>query len=128
MRRERGSAPVEFVLVGGFLLVPLFLGIVQLGLVLHMRNVVAASAAEAARTAANADRLPRDGEVRAREFVGDALSSDVAEALSYDGRQTRDASGVVVVEVRVRGPLPLTFLPFGSVSVDVVGHAVKEGQ
>ena len=60
---DRGSAVVEFVLVGT-LLVALFLGVLQLGLYLHMRNVVVASLAEGAREAANADRDCADGTAR----------------------------------------------------------------
>jgi hypothetical protein len=33
---------------------------------------------------------------------------------------------VDVVEVRVAGPLPMFFLPLGSVDVDATGHAVRE--
>ena len=40
---DQGSAVVDFVLVM-MILVPLFLGIIQLGLVLHVRNTLVAAA------------------------------------------------------------------------------------
>ena len=127
-RGDRGAAVAEFVLVVGFLLLPLFLGIVQLGLFLHMRNVVTSSAAEAAREAANADRGPIDGEQRARTLIADSLSPEIAADLTVEAAETFDPAGVRLSAVRVRGPLPLFFLPIGSLSVDVSAHAIEEGQ
>lgn len=52
---DDGSSVVEFTLVS-VLLVGLFLGILQVALVLHTRNVLVSAAQEGARYAANADR------------------------------------------------------------------------
>ena len=104
--RDRGTAPVEFVLVSVLLLV-LVLGIVQLGIALHVRNTLVASAAEGARYAANADRDLADGEQRTREVIGEALDDRFAQDVtaSYDevggaevgdGRGARDVAGVRV--------------------------------
>ena len=60
-RPEAGSAIVEFVLVSTLLLF-LFLGIIQLGLVLYVRNTLVANAAEGARHGANLGVDPADGE------------------------------------------------------------------
>ena len=57
---DAGAAVVEFVLVGGLLLL-LVLGVVQLALVLHTRNVLSADAAEGARHGANLGRAPATG-------------------------------------------------------------------
>ena len=55
---ERGSAVVDFVLVM-VVLVPLVLGIAQVGLVLHVRNTLTAAASDGARSAArSAPRRP----------------------------------------------------------------------
>lgn len=54
--RDEGSAVVDVVLVS-VLVVVLFLVVAQVGLALHVRNVLVA-AAEGARYAANADRRP----------------------------------------------------------------------
>ncbi|HEU0131992.1 MAG TPA: TadE/TadG family type IV pilus assembly protein [Mycobacteriales bacterium] len=131
MRRDEGAAVVEFVLVG-VLVVTLFMGILQVGLYLHMRNVVVASLAEGAREAANADRTCDDGVDRARELVARSIGTRVADGLTFDvppdGCEVTADGGVVLVQVRAHGPLPLLFPPVGSVSMNATAHAIKEGQ
>ncbi|HVE62497.1 MAG TPA: TadE/TadG family type IV pilus assembly protein [Mycobacteriales bacterium] len=129
-RDDVGSAPVEFVLVGS-LVIFLFLGILQLGLLLHMRNVVVSSASEAARTAANADRTCADARDRFRRLVHDSLSTRVSDGIRTPiacGPDGDPASGAALVRIDVDVDLPLVFLPFGSVSVSATGRAIKEGQ
>jgi Flp pilus assembly protein TadG len=58
--RERGAAVVDFVLVL-VVLVPVFLGILQVALVLFVRNTLTAAASEGARYAATLDRSPEEG-------------------------------------------------------------------
>lgn len=124
--RDRGSSTVEFSLVS-VLLVGLFLGVLQLGFVLHTRNVLVASAQEGARYGANADRTPAEARARTRQVVATALSETVAGRMRYEAREVvRD--GVVTVEVTVRGPLPLVFLPAGPMSLTVRGHALEESR
>ena len=112
------------------LLLALFLSIAQVGLYLHMRNVVVASLAEGAREAANADRDCADGLARARDLVAGAVGSRVADGLTFDvppdGCETTTEGGAVLVRLRVRGPLPLLFPPAGSVSVNATAHAFEE--
>ena len=62
---DRGSAVVDFVLVM-VVLVPLVLGIAQVGLVLHVRNTLTAAASDGARSAATLGSTPADGVARAR--------------------------------------------------------------
>ncbi|HEV2890566.1 MAG TPA: TadE/TadG family type IV pilus assembly protein [Frankiaceae bacterium] len=128
---DDGAAVVEFVLVG-VLLLTLFMGIAQVGLYLHMRNVIVASLAEGAREAANADRDCADGVARARDLVRDAIGDKVADGLTFDvppdGCETTTDGGAVLVRVRAHGPLPLLFPPIGSVGMDATAHAFKEGQ
>lgn len=126
-RADAGAAPVEFVLVS-LMLTMLFLGVLQLGVDLHVRNVCAAAAAEGARHAANADVAdPAAGAERARDLITQAVGS------RYAGHVTAtDAvvGGVPVVAVDVRAPLPLLALwvPRRLLSVRVTGHAVREGR
>ena len=132
MRRdEDGAAVVEFVLVG-IVLIMLFMSIMQVGLYLHMRNVVVASLAEGAREAANANRSCDYGVDRARELVRGAIGDTVADGLTFDvppgGCEATSDGGVVLVRVRAHGPLPLVFPPVGSVSMNATAHAIKEGQ
>ena len=124
--RDRGSSTVEFTLVS-VLLVGLFLAVLQLGFVHHTRNVLVASAQEGARYGANADRGAADARARTRDVVAAALSPTVAGRMSYDAEQVL-RGGVAMIEVTVRGPLPLVFLPAGPLSLTVQGHALEEAR
>ena len=123
---DAGNSTVEFTLVS-VLVVGLFLAVLQLGFVLHTRNVLVASAQEGARFGANADRGLNDAEQRTREVVRTALSASVAGRMSYDAEQVV-RGGVLTVEVTVTGPLPLVFLPAGPMSLTVRGHALEEAR
>jgi hypothetical protein len=75
-RGERGSAVVDFVLVL-VVLVPLFLGIVQVALVLHVRNTLTAAASEGARYGATVNRPPDPPPWWVRVFVTTLRSTDM---------------------------------------------------
>jgi Flp pilus assembly protein TadG len=119
---DRGSAIVEFTLVG-VLLTVLFLALLQLGLALHVRNTLVASAAEGARYAANADRTPADGEQVARRLIRDALADSFADGVT-SGFET--VGGVPTVYVEVDATLPLVGLLGPSRGIRVRGHALEE--
>ena len=125
MLNDRGAAVVEFTLVG-ILLVALFLGVLQVGLYLHLRNVVVASVAEGAREAANADRSCADGAARAYDLIARAAGTRVADGLDFTCDEVL-AGGVPAVRLRARGALPLLFPPVGSVAVDASARAFEEG-
>jgi len=121
-----GAAVVDFVFVT-VLVVALFLLGLQVGLVLHVRNVLVSSAAEGARYAANADRTPGDGVARAKQAVAQALSPSLADRMTYTPSVTT-LNGAQVVEITVTGPLPVVFLPAGPLHLTVHGHALEEGR
>jgi Flp pilus assembly protein TadG len=123
-RGQRGSAVVDFVLVLVVLL-PLALTVMQLTLVLYVRNTVAAAASEAARYAATLGHTPADGPQRLREQLSGALSSRYADGVSA-GRTTLD--GAPAVEVTVQVKVPALGLGGPGVSFTVAGHAVVEHQ
>lgn len=117
---------VDAVLVMVPLLV-LFLGIVQVGLLLHTRTLLVAAAQEGARYAANADVSLAAGEQRTRDVLAEGLSEAVARRTSVAARPlSRD--GLQVVEVTVRGRLPLRLLPGAPVELTVRGHALEESR
>jgi hypothetical protein len=121
-RRDPGSAVVDFVLVGA-LLTLVFVAVVQLTVVLHVRATLVDCAGEGARFGALADRDPQAGASRARELIAADLSPAYAEDVSADV-ETFDGAGTVVV--RVRAPIPgLGLLGVGRV-LTVSGHAVAE--
>jgi Flp pilus assembly protein TadG len=121
-RSERGSAVVDFVLVL-LVVVPLFLGIAQLALVLHVRNTLASAASEGARYAATYDRGPADGAARTRATVADVLSPRFAASVSA-AETTVDGYPGVVVQVDAQVPALGLWGPAVDLSVD--GHAVEE--
>ena len=101
---ERGAAVVDFVLIS-MVLVPLVLGLVQVGLVMHVRNTLAAAATEGARYGANIDRTPADGAARTREQVRGAIADRFASGVTAG---TESVNGVPTVVVRVRAEVPPT--------------------
>lgn len=121
-RGERGAAVVDFVLVL-VVLVPLFLGILQVGLVLHVRNTLTAAASEGARYAATVDRSPSAGVERTRSQIRGALAARFADHVSAHEVLV---DGVPGVEVRVAADVPALGLWGPSVHLDVSGHAVEE--
>lgn len=125
-RGDRGAAVVEFTLVS-ILLVSLFLVVMQVGLVLHTRNVLVAAAQEGARFAANADRTPQDGVGRTAEAITGALGADVAGRMAITPLAAPLTGGLPVVGIRVSGPLPFVFAPVGPLRLTVEGHALEEG-
>ncbi len=105
------------------ILVPLVLGIIQLGLVLHVRHTLAAAATEGARYAATADRGPEAGEARTRQQITGALASKFAE--SIHSRMTM-IGGVAATEVRVTADVPPLGLWGPPVHLSVGGHGIEE--
>lgn len=121
-RAEDGAAVVDFVLVS-LVLVPLVLGLVQVALVLHVRNTLTAAATEGARYAATVDRLPADGVVRTRQQIGDAIADRFAGEV--EGADIV-VDGLPTVEIRVHARVPALGLWGPGVEIEVAGHAVRE--
>lgn len=119
---ERGAAVVDFVLAL-VVVVPLVLGIVQVGLVLHVRNTMTAAASEGARYAATADRGPAEGAVRTRELVRNAIAARFAS--DVEARQV-SVAGSSGVRVDVVADVPPLGLWGPALRVEVTGHAVEE--
>jgi hypothetical protein len=118
---------VDFVLVS-VLVVTLFLLLLQVGLVLHVRNVLVASAAEGARYGATADRSAEEGAARARQAVAGALGGRVARTIRCAPVDGEELDGQPVVDVTCTGPVPVVFLPTGALSLTVHGHALEESR
>jgi Flp pilus assembly protein TadG len=118
-RRERGSAVVDFVLVGALLTV-FFLAIIQLTLVLHIRNTLIDAAASGARYGTLADRNSEDARARTAQLIGVALNPDFAGDVTTSESTYQ---GIRTLKVTVRAPLPVIGL-FGPRSLlEVTGHA-----
>jgi hypothetical protein len=121
-RRERGAAVVDFVLVL-VVLIPLVLGIIQVGLVLLVRNTLASAASEGARLAATADRGPSDGVALTREQIDGAISGRFAQDVTV--RRVM-IDGAPHIEISVRAEVPALGLFGPAIELEVSGSAVEE--
>jgi len=124
LRSARGSAAVDFLLVGT-LVTAMFLGLLQLGFDLHVRNVLAAAAADGARFGANADATPQDGADLANSLIRHALGPRYAQAVVVSG-QAIDGAQLVTIRVTTQLPLLAGFLP--ALQISVVGRALAESR
>lgn len=121
-RTDEGSAVVDFVLVL-VVLVPLFLGIMQVALVLHVRNTLTSAASEGARFAATVDQPLAAGVDRTRAQIAGAVAGRFAEDIT--ATQTV-RGGVPVVRVVVVAEVPPLGVWGPGVRLAVAGHAVEE--
>lgn len=117
--RQRGSAVVDFVLIGG-LLTMFFLAIIQLALILHVRNTLIDAASSGARYGTLADRNSEDARDRTAGLITTALNAEFSRDVSvgetvYQGLRT--------LEVTVRAPLPVIGLIGPAAVLEVKGHA-----
>ena len=123
---ERGSAVVDFVLVG-VLVVALLLAVLQVAVYVHLRNVIVASAQQGARYAANVDVPVEAGAARTLEIVGQATSAGTAAGLACESVQEVDDSGLTLVVVRCVGAVPSLFAPLGDLlPLSAAGRSVAE--
>jgi Flp pilus assembly protein TadG len=121
-RDETASAVVDFVLVL-VVLVPLFLGVLQVALVLHVRNTLTAAASEGARYAATADRPLEAGAARTRQQISGALAERFARDVAVAPAAVLGAPGV---EVRVTAEVPPLGLWGPPIRLVATGHAIEE--
>jgi len=119
---DRGSATVEFTLVS-ILLVLLTLGVMQVALVLHVKNTVADAASEGARWAALADSSLPAGVARTAELINAGVGSQYAGDVRA---RFLDWLGQPAVEITVRTNLPALGLWVPAVPLEVRGHAARE--
>lgn len=119
---DRGSSPVDFVLVGALLTV-LTLAVLQLALALYVRNVVHDAAVEGAHYAALADTTLAEGAERTRlsitRAVGGSFAADVTAAQS-------EHLGHPTAVVTVRTTLPVIGLLGVPFAMEVDANAPLE--
>ncbi|MBI1377054.1 MAG: pilus assembly protein [Frankiales bacterium] len=120
-RGDRGSAVVEFVVVVPLLALVL-LAVVQVGLALHVRALVASAAAEGARASAASGGDLAVGVRRTRAVLTGSLADGVVTSVTA---QRRTAGAVATVDVEVDARLPLIGL-LGPAALVVHGHALVE--
>ncbi|WP_245933279.1 TadE family protein [Arthrobacter livingstonensis] len=111
---------MDFVLVSAIVTI-MFLALIQLALVLHVRNTVADAASSAARYGALADRTAQDAQDRAELLIGTALGSGFAQEVSAT---VSSVNGVSILTVSVTAPMPLLGLLGPGRQLEMSGHAV----
>lgn len=121
-RDERGSAVVDFVLVM-LVLVPLFLGIMQVAMVMYVRTSLTAAASEGARYGATLGHDPGNGAARTRQQIQRSLSGRYARGVVAD---VESDGGAPTVVVRVEADVPPLGLWGPGLHLEVAGHAVQE--
>lgn len=110
---------VDFVLIGA-LVTLFFLAIIQLTLVLHVRNTLIDAAASGARYGTLADRNSGDARDRTVTLITAALNPEFARDVA-----TSEGSyqGIRTLEVTVRAPLPVIGFIGPRALLEVKGHA-----
>ncbi|MEV7693457.1 TadE/TadG family type IV pilus assembly protein [Microbacterium sp. NPDC089189] len=119
---ERGSAPVEFVLVGT-LLTFLTLAVLQLGFTVYVRNVVHDAAVEGAYHAALADTTLAQGAERAQQVVERAVGDGYVTEVQVVEEQS---GGQPVIRVTMQATLPLVGLLGVPRGMEVQAYAPAE--
>ena len=107
-------------MIGGLLTV-IFVAVVQLTLVLHVRNTLIDAASSGARYGTLADRTAADAEQRTGVIISSALSDGYAEEISVG---EVDQNGMSLLVVTVRAPLPVIGLIGPAGVLELTGHAV----
>ncbi|MGN0062818.1 MAG: TadE/TadG family type IV pilus assembly protein [Nocardioides sp.] len=119
---ERGAAVVDFILVL-MLLLPLVLGVMQVALVMHVRNTLASAAAEGARYAAVLGSSAELGEQRARDQAAVAIAGRYARNVSVRPAVVLGSPGYEAV---IEAEVPALGLGGPAMTLRVTGHAVAE--
>lgn len=120
---DTGSAVAEFVMVSTLLIV-LGLSIIQLALILHVRNTLTDAASHGARYGALANRSIQDGAERTRSMITQSLHAGFAGQVQASTSILEDQQ-LVIVTVRTQVPL-LGLIPNGW-ELQVRGQAVRYG-
>ena len=119
---ERGSAPVEFALVG-VLFVAVALTVLQIAFVAHVREVAIDSAIAGAAHAALADTTDSEGVIRATELVASGIAASLVRSVSVT---TGETAGKAIVSVTIRLAVPAIGPLLTIAETEVTGRAFRE--
>jgi Flp pilus assembly protein TadG len=119
---ERGSAPVEFVLVG-VLLIAVALTVLQIAFVAHIRAVAVDSAIAGAAHAALADTVDSEGVDRATELVTSGIAASLVRSVSVT---SDESSGEAIASITIRLAVPAIGPWLAIAETDVTGRAFRE--
>lgn len=111
---------VEFVLIA-ILVVIIALGVIQLSVALHVRNMAISAASEGARLAAAHDRGLAEGEARAQDVLVSSIGNVPATVTAAE----TVVGGVPAVVVEIETSVPVLGL-WGVGAIHVQAQALKE--
>ncbi len=125
--REDGAAAVEFVLIS-VLLVFLLFAVLQVAVFFYARNIVSASAADAARYAAAAGVSTDAGGQRARILIAQGLGSAGASGIRCTSASAIDpGSGLPIATVHCTGHVRALLAPIElPLRIDITTSALRE--
>ena len=121
-RLERGSAPVEFVLVG-VLLVAVALTVLQIAFIAHIRAVAIDSAIAGAAHAGLADTADSEGVDRAIELVTSGIAASLVRSVSIS---SGEAAGRAIASVTIRLAVPAIGPWLSIAEIEVTGRSFRE--
>ncbi|EON24950.1 TadE family protein [Nocardioides sp. CF8] len=113
---------MDFVMIL-LVLLPLFAGLLQLALVLHVRNTLSSAAAEGARRAAVVGATADDGRAKAAEQIVGTLNEKFAQDIDIQGTTIGGAPAYKVVIV---AEVPALGLGGPAIRLEVSGNAIIE--
>lgn len=119
---ERGSAPVEFVLVG-LLLTLTALTVLQVGFIAHVRSIAIDSAIAGAAHAALADTSDAEGVARTRDLITRGIAADLVREVRASAEEV---NGRDVVDMSVEFLIPALGPWVPTTTATVHGRAFRE--
>lgn len=111
------------------LLSAIFFVVLQVGIYLYQRSVIASSTLSAARYAANANVPTADGGARAHSLLDAALSDAAASHITCTASDETGEGGVQLVVVRCEGSVPSLASVLGPVlPISTEAGVIEESQ
>ncbi len=118
---------MDFVFVF-IMLIMLLMGIMQVAVYLHVRNVLAASAASGARHAASLGASDASAAAEAQRLVAAGLGAGVADSMRCTAGAATGSAGEEQVVLRCSAHVPVLFGLLGNMpGPTVTAHSIKEG-
>lgn len=125
---DRGSAVVEFSMIA-VLLSAIFFVVLQVGIYLYQRSVIASSALAAARYTANANVGIAEGGPRAVQLIEQSLSRSATDGITCTATEQIGEGGLRLVVIECAGSVPSIVTALGSLlPIEATASAIEEGQ
>ncbi len=119
---ERGSAPVEFMLVG-VLLAAVAVTVLQIAFFAHIRAVAIDSAIAGAAHAALADTTDSEGVIRATTLVSSGVAASLVQSVTV---APGELNGKPIVSITIELGVPMIGPWLILAETDVTGRAFRE--